>query len=248
MRELLPDPSRDDGVDLSVLTHRNDRTPPQGRPWLMTNMVMSVDGAYALEGRSGGLGGPADRHVFQWLRASADVVLVAAGTARAERYRRPTLPDEMVVHRNRLGLPAVPQLVVVSRSANLPGDLPLLEGEDPAPLVAHPAAIPTPALPDGVTALPVQGRADQVDLLALLTALHRDHGADVVLCEGGPTLLGQLHRADLIDEFFLTMSPMLIAGNRTGLLGDTVATPRAHRLHRMLVDDDVVFCTYRRER
>ncbi len=56
-------------------------------PWLRANMVASADGAASLDGRSGGLSGPADRMVFTVLRSLADLILVGAGTARAERYR-----------------------------------------------------------------------------------------------------------------------------------------------------------------
>jgi riboflavin biosynthesis pyrimidine reductase len=56
----------------------------EGRPAVRLNMIASVDGATALDGRSGGLGGPAARRFFVALRSLADVVLVAAGTVRAE--------------------------------------------------------------------------------------------------------------------------------------------------------------------
>ena len=55
-------------------------------------MVATVDGATAVDGRSGGLGGPADKGVFGAIRAVADVILVGAGTVRAERYGSPRTP------------------------------------------------------------------------------------------------------------------------------------------------------------
>ena len=65
---------------------RAPRRPPTGRPWVLVNMVASIDGATAVDGRSGGLGGPGDKAVFHALRAVADVILVGAGTVRAEHY------------------------------------------------------------------------------------------------------------------------------------------------------------------
>lgn len=243
---MLPAASTGDAVDLAELTDRRDRELPPGRPWLMANMVMSVDGAYALDARSGGLSGEADRRVFRWLRAAADVVLVAAGTARAERYGRPSLSDELRAHRAAMGLSEVPRLCLVSRSLDLPDDLPLLEGDGPPPLVAHPAGAPTDELPPGVEPLAVPGSTHDVDLTALLVSLRADHHAEVVLCEGGPSLLGSLHRSDLIDELFVSLSPVLVGGDHLGLLGGGGSTVGRLRLHRLLTEDDTLFCTYRR--
>ena len=66
-----------------------------------------------------------------------------------------------------------------------------------------------------------------------------------MLCEGGPSLLGQLHRLDLIDELFVTVAPALVGGDAVGLLG-MPNEPTAVRLHRLLEDDGALFCTYRR--
>ncbi len=212
----------------------------------MANMVMSIDGAYAVDQRSGGLSSEADRQVFRWLRASADIVLVAAGTARAERYGRASLPEELRAHRAATGRAEVPRLCLVSRSLELPGDLPLLEGDGPTPLVAHPADVSARELPPGVEPLPVPGPPGEVDLSALLELLASEQQADVVLCEGGPSLLGAFHRADLIDELFVSVAPRMVGGDRLGLLGGTEPINRPLRLHRLMTDDDMLFCTYRR--
>ena len=57
-----------------------------GAPWLFTNMVASMDGAAAVDGLSGPLGDPDDLAMFRSLRASADAIIVGAGTVNAERY------------------------------------------------------------------------------------------------------------------------------------------------------------------
>ena len=138
MQQLIPDLRTVD--DPAVLIAADDRHPPAGRPWVMANMVMSIDGAYSRDGRSAGLSGDADRAMFAALRTLADVVLVAAGTARAERYRRPA---------------AVPghgsaRLAVVTRSARIPDDQPFLSGEGPDPIVFHPSDADTSSVPSGV--------------------------------------------------------------------------------------------------
>ena len=67
---------------LSSLYARADRS----EPWLRVNFVSSVDGAATVDGVSGGLGGDADHRVFALLRELCDVVIVGAGTVRAESY------------------------------------------------------------------------------------------------------------------------------------------------------------------
>src|SRR5712692_5707108 len=92
MRQLLPYPC--DPVDPATLYAE---LPVAGtRPTVRLNMIASIDGATAVSGLSGGLGGPADDALFAVLRAQADVVLVAAGTVRAERYGPSAVPVAVI--------------------------------------------------------------------------------------------------------------------------------------------------------
>src|SRR5205823_5733832 len=52
------------------------------------------------------------------------------------------------------------------------------------------------------------GTGQYVDLSAAMQLLRRDFGIRYLLCEGGPTLYGTMARAGLIDEKFLTISPV----------------------------------------
>ncbi|MBS1836832.1 MAG: dihydrofolate reductase family protein [Actinobacteria bacterium] len=242
MRELHPHPHEVDDVlaDLAA----DERPVPSDRPWVMANMVTSIDGAYAMEGRSGGLGTPGDKMIFHALRGLADIVLVGAATAREEHYRRPSsVPAAMALRRDRGQQPA-PRLVLVSRSGRVPDDQPFLTGEGPDPLLVHPAGSPV-EVPEGIETMSC-GTDGGVDLVELLRRL-RGEGHQWVLTEGGPGLLGQLHRADLIDELLVTTSPNLVGGGDVGLLGhgDAFAQPRS--LHRLWMDDqDALFANYRR--
>jgi riboflavin biosynthesis pyrimidine reductase len=198
--------------------------------------VASIDGAYAVAGRSGPLGGAADKQVFHALRAASDAILVAAGTARTERYGRPTL--------NSAPAGAVaPRLVIVSRSLRIPQDQPFLRGEGPDPLVLHPEDADTGSVPPGVELRGVG--TSQVDLTSAVRLLRED-GVGQLLCEGGPHLLGQLFRADLVDELFLTVSPLLSGGPDVGLMGPTLQDLTPMTLHRVLEQDGFLFLTYRR--
>ena len=243
MRHLFPD--RGELDDPFEMLAEDTRPQPPGRPWVMANMVASVDGAFAVDGRSGPLSGPADRAVFHALRALTDIVLVAAGTARAERYRRPWPVEEAQGLRRARGQDPAARLAVVSRSLHIPPDQPFLSGDGPDPLVLHPSDADPSGLPAGVE--PRVSGDTSTDLPGALTDL-ADDGARLVLCEGGPNLLGQLHAADLLDELFITTSPHLVGGDMVGLLGPTPA--RAHRfeLHRVMEDDGSLLLTYRRRR
>ena len=77
-------------------------------------MVASADGAVSVNGRSGGLSGPADRMLFTVLRSVADLILVGAGTVRAERYR-PVQADEIWSGLRPPGAPVPPIAVVTGR-------------------------------------------------------------------------------------------------------------------------------------
>jgi hypothetical protein len=116
MRQLLPFPC--DPVDPAVLY--GDLPPARTRPAVRLNMIASIDGATAVAGLSGGLGGPADQALFAVLRSQADVVLVAAGTVRAERVAARRAGGQSV-------LPIMAVMAVPSREARA------LQGQAPGP-------------------------------------------------------------------------------------------------------------------
>ena len=243
MDQVFPEPGPID--DPFEILAADSRPVPGDRPWVMANMVASLDGSYGVEGRSAPLSSPGDRTTFHALRALCDAVLVAAGTAREERYRRPWAVPEAQELRAARGQAPAPRLVVVSASLRIPEDQPFLHGEGPPPLVLHPDAADPTRLPAGLEHRAVG--ATSVDLPAALRGLAGD-GARLVLCEGGPGLLGQLNAADLVDELFLTVSPHLVGGDQVGLLGRSPAHVHPYRLHRMVLEDSTLLLTYRRDR
>lgn len=97
---------------------------------LRINMVSSLDGAATLDGRSGGLGGPADQELMQTLRMMADVILVGANTVRVEGYQGDLIGEAAQRWRLEHGLSRHPEFVVASRSEGRPLEtlLPQLEG------------------------------------------------------------------------------------------------------------------------
>lgn len=215
----------------------------QGRPWVTTNMVMSLDGAYSTDGVSGGLSSGADHELFLAQRALADVILVGASTVRAENYRRPLVPAEAARIRADRGQDPTPRIVITSRSLSLPSDVALLEGDPPPPIMAHPAVSDPSNAPEGVEL--IEAGQDGVDF-ALLLELLAQRGAKLVVCEGGPGVLGQLAAKGLIDEYMITLSPQLIGGEKVGLLSGAVAEDETFELHRVLQAEQHLMLSYRR--
>jgi riboflavin biosynthesis pyrimidine reductase len=184
------------------------------------NMISTADGRASIGGRSGPLGGRADRALFHGLRAVVDAVMAGAGTVRAEGYRR-LVRDEAVRRRRReRGLAEEPLACIVSgRLALAPAQVPLLA--EPAARVAIVTSSEA-SLPDCPAHVEyVRARRDgALDLEAALGELRGRFGVRTLLCEGGPRLAAQLCAAGLVDELFLSLAPKL-AGGDAPALGDT---------------------------
>ena len=213
---------------------------------LRANMVVSADGAVSVDGRSAGLSGPADRMVFTVLRSLADLILVGAGTARAERYR-PVQADEIWAGLRPAGAP-VPPIAVVSGRLNLDADSKLLAaaGPDARTIVITTAA----ASPDRRVAIArrahvIEAGEDRVDFAAAVRAL-RELGYARILTEGGPTLLGHLAEAGLLDELCLTTSPVLAGGPAGRILTSPPLCGARLSLAHVLADDGFLFSRYLR--
>lgn len=213
MRALLPEPS--EPVNL-VEMYARGLPPPGTLPFVRVNMVSSLDGAVAVAGRAGGLGGPGDKQLFRVLRSLADVVLVGAGTFRVERYGAVELPLDLQQLRQQRGQGAVPVLAIVTQSCQLDWKSSAFRAL-PRPIVITPGNTDAYALAQAREAADVLTTGSgAVNLVAALKALAQ-HGYHHVLCEGGPTLNTGLAAAQLIDELCLTLSPQL-AGCVGGVL------------------------------
>jgi riboflavin biosynthesis pyrimidine reductase len=186
-------------------------TLPPGRPRVLLNMIATADGRATLAGRSGPLGGAADHALFHGLRGAVDAVLVGAATVRAERYGRMIADPAQRAARRERGLSQEPLACIVSGRLALAADLPLLREPEArvAIVTASPASLPdTEAHVEYVRA----ARSGSLQLAAALVELRERFAVEWVLCEGGPHLAGQLLAEGLLDELFLTLSPMLAGG------------------------------------
>lgn len=214
-----------------------------GRPVLRANMVASLDGAISVEGRSAGLGSSGDQRIFAVLRDLADVLLVGAGTIRAEGYGGIRLDAARLARRHRWGLGAAPRVAVVT-GGGLDAGLGIFTDSEAPPLV-----ITTAAGADRMSGYPatiIQAGADAVDLTMMVQAL-ADLGLHRVLCEGGPGLLGRLLSAELLDELCLTRSPQTVGGPPTTMLGGAaLAEPVRWELQTLHLEQGNLFSRYRR--
>lgn len=214
------------------------------RPWIRTNFVTTLDGAaQAANGLSGPLGGPADTEVFALLRSLADMILVGAGTARAEAYE-PVKPTEIDVDlRHRMGLSPVPPIAVVSLSLNIPvaliapGQLVITTEDAPAGRVA--------ALREHVEVIAAgRGSVAWPHVLDQLAA----RGLNRILCEGGPGLHGTLIEHDLVDEMCLSLAPVLVGGAALRAAHSAMAVDQAMRLDHAIPAGDLLLTRYVRDR
>jgi riboflavin biosynthesis pyrimidine reductase len=208
---------------------------------LALNMIASVDGRIAVNGRSAALGGPADRALFHALRARADAVMAGAATVRAERYgpiiRNPQAREWRVEH----GLPEQPLAVIVSRRLELAPTLPLLADPDGHVVILTP-------LPGEIP--PCAAHVEYVraaTLRAGLAELGSRWGVRLVLCEGGPRLNASLAAESLIDELFLAISPLIVGdipGGAALLHGGGPSEPLALELRMLLEHESELYAHY----
>lgn len=189
-------------------------------PVLYANFVASLDGVVALGPQHPSSGStlsgwePADRFVMGLLRACADAVLIGAGTLRASsghrwtpQYVYPAAAADFAELRHHRHLTADPELVVITASGALPSEHPALQAGALIATTTAGAERLAGHLPPACTLLTL-GEGPSLRPACVLDAL-RARGHATILSEAGPRLVGQLVGDGLLDELFLTVSPVL---------------------------------------
>ena len=224
------------------------RTRADGRSWVMAHMVGGLDGSAAIRGRVGDLSTAPDAELFRLMRGLADVVLVGAETVRAENYGVVRLSAERAAARVAAGRAATPPLAVVSRSLRLDWSARAFADAPPEArtlVITCAAADPVRLAEARQVADVIVAGADRVDPALALQRLG-GRGYRVVLCEGGPTWLGELAAAGLVDELCLTLSP-LMGGDPLPVSIAPPGAPLAHfSLRHVLRAGDTLFFRYER--
>jgi riboflavin biosynthesis pyrimidine reductase len=198
-----------------------------GRPWVYANFVQTLDGIVSLLGNEAGGAEIAeaaeDRWLMDLLRAHADAVLLGMGTLREEqrlgrpRARGPVfriVDAELQQLRAKLGRGRERNVLLTARADFQLRDYAVFDGE-----LVDVTVVTTQ---EGAARLEVQrGNHSWVDIVAVdgdegggvdlrkaVTALEERYGIRYLLCEGGPALYSGMIKAGLIDEQFVTVSPM----------------------------------------
>lgn len=186
---------------------------PARRPRVVLNMVQTLDGAVAIDGKAWGVGSEVDHYLFRTLRGWADAVISGAGTLRANDIVVKT-HAHLQVERAAAGRPESPTAVVVTRRAEFSDEIlrkrfftrrefasivittELAREEDRRRVEAAGSEVwVVPAMPNG-----------EVEMAAALGLL-ASRGFERILAEGGPALNRRLLEADALDELFLTLTP-----------------------------------------
>lgn len=232
MRALIPDIIEDlsdsDLAEVYAWPSQRDQT------WLRMNFAASIDGSVTdNDGLSAGVSSPDDKRVFALLRATCDAVVVGAGTARAEGYGPVKVRESMANLRRTLGMTTPPRLVIITNSGNLdPASSAFVDADSNARTIVvtrgrSGGATDTGATPRSqlaeVADMVLVGE-EAVDLVLARTKL-ADLGLHRLLCEGGPSLFGDMLTAGVVDDLCLTTSPLIAgqsAANRTTLTGHDV--------------------------
>ena len=187
--------------------------PPAHRPYVIANMVASVDGRSIVDGTEQGLGSKDDQRLMRELRVHADVILTGAGTLRATGAS-PRLGDPLLEQlRIDRGKPRFATSAVMSRSGELPLDRIFFTARDFEAIVyLSEATTEERARAIAATGRPVVRVPYGAEVEAMLHHMRDRLGAQLVLCEGGAALNGAMLAAGAIDELFLTLGPVLAGG------------------------------------
>jgi riboflavin-specific deaminase-like protein len=244
-RRLLPDPGTVTADEILGTLDPLSR-PPSDRPYTLVNFVASADGRAAFRGRSAPLSDPGDRAMFHGLREHVDAVFAGTGTLRAERYGRLVRDPARRRRRTERGLAPDPLACLITRTGEVPFEIPLFDDPHSRVVIFSPAPIAAPS-----TAATVETVVIDPGALTLTTAMRRlraDFDVRGLLCEGGPTVFSALLREELVDELFLTIAPKLTGGGSDPTPTNGPELPELDRLElRWLLErEGTLFLRYAR--
>jgi riboflavin biosynthesis pyrimidine reductase len=224
--------------------------PPDG---VRANIILSLDGGAAFNGVTRPISDDTDLWLLNQIRGYADVVVVGAGTVRAERYGPVRLDPEQRAHRRETGYgEEPPPFAVVSGRAHLDRDLPVFNGRGTRPLLITVERSREQAEQLADLADVVIAGDERVDPVAMVAAL-RERGLRRVLCEGGPTLLASFIEHDLVDDMCLSLAPRFAGPQPVDAVGRPaqpleetarLAQPITLPLRHVLENDGMLYLRY----
>jgi riboflavin biosynthesis pyrimidine reductase len=241
MRRLTPDPGPTD-LETEIEAYRPIERPPEDRPRVAVNMVTTLDGRGSFQGNTKQLGSKADTEHLLALRTRFDAVMIGGGTMRAERYGRIISRPGYRKRREEDGLSGDALAVIISGDLDLPFDAPLFTDGN-GRVIIFTRKSQAPETPTPVELVTVDGLIDTADVLA---HLRREEGVRAVLCEGGPHLFGQLVAGNLVDDFFLTITPVATGGDAPHILEANLPEEARFELVGLTEAEGDLFARYRR--
>lgn len=210
------------------------------RPFVIVNMVATVDGQGRIGDDTSELGDSIDQELFAVLREQVDCVMAGIRTVGIENYKAPGGKEETRARRVEKGLAPRPIFATASKSGNLPLDTPLFANEDAHIVVFSGARIDTSEAAAQVEVVSTEDPAE------MLTRLRHDYGVRSLLLEGGPHINTPFFAGELVDELFLTIAPQLTgAGEPFPIIGGDL--PRRQQLHLIgaLLANEHLYLRYR---
>jgi riboflavin biosynthesis pyrimidine reductase len=241
-QRLFPEPGEVTAPDALAGLQARERAPAE-RPFLLVDMVSSIDGRATIDGRSKWLGSDADTEMLVELRTIADAVLIGPTTVRAESYGDLAGLPERRARRLAAGLAERPLAVLITRTGSIPWDAGLFAAAEQPVVIYSGADLEVPDVPAPVTV----HRIDGVIPAAALAHLRAEHGVRVLLCEGGPSLLHSLLAEDLVDGLFLTLTPVVVGDDTQPRIvsgGPLPGGPRELELRWVLRSGGELFLRY----
>jgi 5-amino-6-(5-phosphoribosylamino)uracil reductase len=180
------------------------------RPYTIMSCAVSLDGC--LDDTSPErliLSGPEDLDEVDELRATADAILVGAGTIRADNPRLLIRDERRAAARERAGRPPHPLRVTVTASGDLDPAARFFAGPRPSLVYAASAVA-------AATADQLKGKAVVIDagaelsLAAVLEDLYSERVVLTLLAEPGSQLARDLLAENLVDELRLAVAPFFV--------------------------------------
>ena len=196
------------------------------RPWTYANFVQSIDGIASFKGQHAAGSdisqSAEDRWLMDLLRAHADAIITGIHTLVEETLSAPKLnqgrgpvyriEDESLRDlRARLGRKRERIIFVTASGSVDPRSYRVFDGDQmDAMILTTEAGAARLQGRIGTERLIIAGQDKTIDLPEATRILRKQMGVEHLLCEGGPTLYGSIARAGLIDEKFVTVSPIEI--------------------------------------
>lgn len=223
-------------------------------PWLVANFALTADGKVSTRNHTPArFTSPADKSLLSEIRAEMDAVIAGARTVAADNMSMGISREALRKKRVKAGKPAVPARVIVSNSGKISPAWKVFQNDSSSIVVFSTVAMPE------TTRTALASRADiwlfeqaTVPMREALGILHEEYNVRRAVCEGGPTLIRGLMQDDLIDEFRLTLAPVIFGGieapSLLGTSGDFLPHPARFEIssHRVSGGECYLVCRRRR--